>query len=44
MKYLIFIRKRAGGGRYIAYFNNGYFHYNGNKCVHQSNVKRAYLK
>lgn len=44
MEYIIFIRKRKGGGRYIAFFDSGYFHYDGNKCIHQKDVKRSYLK
>lgn len=47
MKYLIFIRNRIGGGRHIAYFNSGYFHFNDNnesRTVHMDNVKRSYLK
>ena len=47
MKYLIFIRNRVGGGRFIAYFDNGFFHFNddsGSRAVHQRDVKRSYLK
>jgi len=45
MKYIIFIRNRAGGGRYIAYFDSGYYHIqdeNGSRTIHQRDVKRAY--
>ena len=47
MKYLIFLRNRIGGGRYIAYFDSGFFHIqdeNGSRTVHMRDVKRSYLK
>ena len=47
MKYLIFLRDRIGGGRFIAFFNSGYFHIqdeNGSRTVHEGDVKRYYLK
>ena len=47
MKYLIFLRNRIGGGRYIAYFNSDFFYIqdeNGSRVVHQRDVKRCYLK
>jgi len=43
MKYLIFLRKRVGGGRTIAYFYDGFFHF-GNRCVPSRDVKRSYRK
>jgi hypothetical protein len=47
MKYLIFLRNRIGGGRFIAYFDSGTFHFedsNGCRSVKQEDVKRMYLK
>jgi len=47
MKYLIFLRNRIGGGRFIAYFSSGFFHFNdeeGSRTVHMNDVKRSYLK
>ena len=48
MKYLIFLRNRVGGGRYISYFDSGYFHIydeiRGSFTVHSKDVKRMYLK
>lgn len=47
MKYLIFLRDRIGGGRFIAYFDSGFFHIqddNGSRTVHMRDVKRSYLK
>jgi len=46
MKYLIFLKNRVGGGRFIAFFDSGYFHFSdetGNRSVYQKNVKRSYL-
>ena len=47
MKYLIFLKRRIGGGRFIAYFDSGFFHFNdknGSRCVYMKDVKRSYLK
>jgi len=47
MKYLIFLRDRIGGGRFIAYFDSGVFHFsdeNGSRCVSMRDVKRSYLR
>lgn len=48
MKYLIFVRYRIGGGRFIAIFDSGYFYFtddnNNSRIVHMNNVKRSYLK
>jgi hypothetical protein len=47
MKYLIFLRNRVGGGRFIAYFDSGIFHFsdeNGSRTVNSNDVKRSYLK
>ena len=47
MRYLIFLRNRVGGGRFIAYFDSGIFHFtdvNGSRTVRMSDVKRSYLR
>jgi len=44
MKYIIFLKNRIGGGRYLAYFDSGYFHIqNENRTVYMKDVKRMYL-
>ena len=46
MRYLIFLRTRVGGGRFIAYYDSGFFHFtdeSGCRLVHSKDVKRSYL-